>query len=156
MTCWDHLSIHFSLNFVSHPNLLNCNKDNVKTLLLPPQAFHLGIENQLKFIFFQDAIQDPIFYHFIRFCPKIRFGDPLQNPVGCKMAPKITQVAPKGSQKASDALTFSRSWNRLASKRSPEAPEGSFCMICCAFWDPLGLSFTGLGNNSGTVSCITC
>ena len=44
------------INFRNHPNLLNCNKHGVQTLLLQFQASHFGIENQLKFMFFQDAI----------------------------------------------------------------------------------------------------
>ena len=56
----------FFIKFRNRPNLLNCNKHDVKTLLLLFQASHFGIENQLKkFMFFQDAIQDPIFTHFI-------------------------------------------------------------------------------------------
>jgi hypothetical protein len=55
----------FSSNFVTHPNLLNCNKDCVKTLLSPLLASHFGIENMLKFMFFQDTLLDLIFHHFI-------------------------------------------------------------------------------------------
>ena len=54
-------------NFRDHPNLLNCDKHNAKTILLPLQAFHFGIVNQLKFMFIQDVLQDPIFSHLIRF-----------------------------------------------------------------------------------------
>jgi hypothetical protein len=44
--------------------------------------------------------------------------------VGWKMASKIIQVAPEGSQKASDALTFSRSWNLTRFQKVARSAQG--------------------------------
>ena len=38
----------FFIKFRNHPNLLNCNKHNVKTQLLQFQASYFGIENKLE------------------------------------------------------------------------------------------------------------
>ena len=78
--------------------------------------------------------------------PKTWFWDPLQNPAGCKMAPKITQVAPKGFQKTSDALTFWGPWKRLAPQKPPKRHRGSFWMTSCWFLNSFGLSFHISGN----------
>ena len=45
-------------------------------------------------MFFLDAFLDLIFLHFMLiFARKVRFLDPFRDPLGPKMAPKITQVA---------------------------------------------------------------
>jgi hypothetical protein len=89
-----HVDTHFSSNFATHPNLLNCNKHCVKTLLLPFQASHFGIENPLKIHVFSRHALGPNFSSFyLNLCQKSSILGPLQNPMGCKMAPKINQVA---------------------------------------------------------------
>ena len=147
----------FFIKFRNHPNLLKLQHVACQTHFLPDQALEFWHRKSIEIHVFSRRDPGPHFFSFYSLlCQTTRFGDPLRNPIGVKMASKIIKLAPKCSQNASGALTFYWSWNRLASERSPEAPEGSFCMICCAFWDPLGLSFTDSGNNSGTVSCITC
>ena len=55
-----------------------------------------GIVNQLKFMFFQDAIQDPMFSHFSRFYAKqLDLGTPFKNPVGVQITPQINPVVLK-------------------------------------------------------------
>jgi hypothetical protein len=67
-----HLDTHFSSNFATHPNLLNCNKHGVKTLLLPFQASHFGIENPLKIHVFSRHPLGPHFSSFyINLCQKL-------------------------------------------------------------------------------------
>ena len=70
--------------FRDPPNLLNCNKHDVKTLILQFQAHYFGIEDQLQIHVFSRHAPGPIFYSFyLNLYQKVRFVDPLQNPVGC-------------------------------------------------------------------------
>ena len=57
----------FSSKFHDRPNLLNCNTHDAKTLLYNFRPFILALKNPLKFMFFQGAIQDQFFSHFICF-----------------------------------------------------------------------------------------
>ena len=54
----------FFIKFRDPPNLLNCNKHGVKTLLLPLLASHFGIENPLKIHVFSRHPLGPIFASF--------------------------------------------------------------------------------------------
>jgi hypothetical protein len=79
----------FSSNFVTHPNLLNCNKHGVKTLLSPLLASHFGIENLLKFHVFSRHALGPHFSSFyMNLCQKARFWDPFKIQWGAKWRPK--------------------------------------------------------------------
>ena len=51
----------FLIKLRNHPNLLNCNNSTAKLVFHQIRPLNSGIENPLKFMFFQDAIQDPIF-----------------------------------------------------------------------------------------------
>ena len=69
---------HFFIKFRNHPNLLNCNKHVVKTLLLPLQASHFGIANLLQIHVFSRHALGPIFSLFnFDLCQKLLFWDPL-------------------------------------------------------------------------------
>jgi hypothetical protein len=90
----------FSSNFVTHRNLLNCNKHGVKTLLLPLLASHFGIEIPLKIHVFSRHHFGPIFLHFLlELCQKARFWDPFKIHWGAKWRPKSTQWCPKALKK---------------------------------------------------------
>jgi hypothetical protein len=60
----------FFIKFRDPPNLLNCNKHGVKTLLLPFVASHFGIENPMKIHVFSRHVLGPNFPHFMNFYVK--------------------------------------------------------------------------------------
>jgi hypothetical protein len=61
----------FFIKFRDRPNHLNCNKHGVKTLLLPLQASHSGIENPLKIHAFSRHALGPHFSSFyMNLCQK--------------------------------------------------------------------------------------
>ena len=69
--------------------------------ILHVKGSHFGIKNPSKIHVFPRTVPGPPFSRFFKHdAPKSGFCDPLQNPLGSKMAPKICQVAPKGRQKA--------------------------------------------------------
>ena len=110
----------FFIIFRDPPNLLNCNKHGVKTLLLPLLASHFGIENPLKIHVFSRHALGPNFSSFyMNLYQKPRLLDPLQNPMGCKMAPRITQVTPKPVPQIEAGDHCWRSWKRLV----PQGPQ---------------------------------
>jgi hypothetical protein len=79
----------FFIKFLDRPNLLNCNKHCVKTLLLPFQASHFGIENPLKIHVFSRHPPGPHFSSFyMNLCQKARFWDPFKIHWGAKWRPK--------------------------------------------------------------------
>ena len=81
----------------NHPNLVNCNRSPAKHVFYHLRPLNLGIESPMKFMFFQDAIQDPIF--FLNPCQQTRLLDTLQNLAGAKIASKINKVAQKTTRK---------------------------------------------------------
>jgi hypothetical protein len=84
---------HFSSNFGTHPNLLNCNKHGVKTLLLPLLASHFGIENLLKIHVFSRHALGPNFSSFyMNLCQKARFLDPVKIQWASKWHQKSTHL----------------------------------------------------------------
>ena len=99
----------FFIKFRNHPNLLYCNEHYIKTVHLPFQASHFGIENPLKNHRFSRRDLGPHFFKFYSLlCQKARFWDPLQNPVGVKMATTpFTQWCPKPLNKHPRRLLFS-------------------------------------------------
>ena len=79
----------FFIKFRDRPNLLNCNKHGVKTLLLPLLASHFGIENPLKIHVFSRHPPGPIFSSFyMNLCQKARFWDPFKIQWASKWHPQ--------------------------------------------------------------------
>jgi hypothetical protein len=77
------------IKFRDSPNLLNCNKHGVKTLLLPLLASHFGIENPLKIHVFSRHPPGPNFSSFyMNLCQKARFWDPFKIHWAAKLRPK--------------------------------------------------------------------
>ena len=87
--------IPFSINFPDRLNLLICNMYNAKTSFVQFQASHFTIKNRSKNHVFSKPFLGPPFSHFFpMFSKNGRFWDPLRNPMGSRMSPKIDQVAP--------------------------------------------------------------
>ena len=92
-----------------------------------------------KIAFFRDAFLDLIFLHFMLiFCEKVRFLDPLWDPLGPKMAPKIGQVAPKWPPKNSPAEILEPTCFQDRIRNAPGHHFGrlwdGFSMIFNAIW----------------------
>ena len=63
----------------------------------------------------------------------MRFWDPLQNPMGSKMAPKIDQWAPKGVKKANYVRRSCITWSQSLPRRLLKCSQA----FCSAFWHDL-------------------
>ena len=94
----------FFIKFRSHPNLLNCISSPSKIFLL-----HQTLEFWHRKSISKTRSRTHCFTFLFESMPKSSIWGPSSKSSGCKRAPQITQVAPKGSQKTSCALTFSRS-----------------------------------------------
>ena len=110
----------FFIKFRDRPNLLNCNKHGVKTLLLPLQASHFGIENPLTNYGFS---RHHFFLILFASMSKNEILGSLQNPVGAKMAPKINQVVPNVGKQDGRAL-LGRIPETSSHPRDTKAPQG--------------------------------
>ena len=122
VTFWHHLNTHFSLNFVAHPYRTNCNKHCVKQYFYNFRASKI----HWHFMFFRDTLLDNVVHPFIHFYVKKSICGPLQNPIGVKWRKNINEI--------SQIMNFSRSWNRLASKRSTKSPGSHFEWFVVHFW----------------------
>ena len=92
--------------------------------------FLFGIKTQLKNNVFSKPLFGPNFSHFMLIgFEKYTLGTPFKIQRAPKWHPKSIKW-PKNINKSSQGMKCSRSWKQLASKRSPETPKVSFCMIC--------------------------
>ena len=89
---WDHLGIHFSSNSVTTMPL---KLQPAKLVFNPIKPLSFGIESPLKFMFFQDAIKDPIFFHFFASVPKTVIWAPSSKSSARPNGTPNRQVAPK-------------------------------------------------------------
>ena len=82
--------ITFSISFPGRLNLVICNNCNAKTFYLSFQASHFNIKNQsTNHVFSKPFLGPPfsnLFSEYFVF-KNGRVWDPLQNPMGAKMAP---------------------------------------------------------------------
>ena len=86
----------FFIKLRNHPNLLNCSMSSAKLVFYQIRPLNFGVENPLEFMFFQDAIQDPMFPHLSRFyAQQIDLGTPFKIQWGAKWH----QNHPSGAQR---------------------------------------------------------
>ena len=110
----------FFIKFRDRPNLLNCNKHGVKTILLPLQASHSGIENPLKIHVFSRHPLGPHFSSFyMNLCQKNSIVGPPSKSNGCNIARALL-----------------RPLNQSAPQRRPAAPRSHFLYIFIDFGTP--------------------
>ena len=82
--------------FPDRLNLVICNMSNAKTSFVSFQASHFSIKNRsTNHVCLKPLFGPPFSHSFLMFFKHCRFWDPLRNPMGAKMAPKIDQVAYK-------------------------------------------------------------
>ena len=122
---------HLSSNFMTHPNLLNCNKHCVKIQLLPFQASHFGIENRLKGNVSSRHHPGPNFSSFYRIVnTKRRLLDPFGIQLGPKWRPKSAKWRQKTLKKHRCAILL----RVLEPSFFPNRPRFTFSGFVVDFW----------------------
>ena len=117
----------FFIKVRNHPNLVNCNMSPAKLVFYQITALSFGIENPLKFMFFQDAIQDPIFSHFIRFyLQKCDLWTPFKIQWASKWHPKLYKWRPKALKKHRARSLFCDLETDSLPKGRPKSHRASF------------------------------
>ena len=121
----------FFIEFREHPNLLNCNRHNVKTLLFSSSGLSFWHRKSIKIHVFSRS--DPG-AHFSSFywlpCQTTGFWTSFK----IKWAPIGDQnrtCAPKCCKNLMSPWTRVRPWNRLVLQKPPKRHRGSFWMTCC-------------------------
>ena len=121
---WMPFGHPFSIDFPERLNLIICNTHNAKTSFLQFRAFHLASKINQQIMFFQTPFLDFIFLLF--FSKTCRFGDPLQNPMGSKMAPKNDQATAKRRKSRSPPAPKRVPETSLRPSRSLKRPGSDF------------------------------
>ena len=119
------------------PNLANLVFEQQYSTLAsfrPPETSPFRIDFWSKNCVFSRHGQGPHFSSFyVDLCWKMRFWDPLQNPMGSKMAPKIDQWVPKGVKKANYVRRSCITWSQSLPRRLLKCSQA----FCSAFWHDL-------------------
>ena len=117
----------FFIKFRNHANLVNYNISLAKFICLLHQALNFSIRNQLKFMFFQDAIYDPIFLILFEFISKkLDCWTPLEIQLGPKWHLESSNWRPKAIKKHRGRSLFRGLEIDTLPKGRPKRPKVHF------------------------------